>query len=87
MSMTCESEINVTMFEKPSGNVRGMVTAFMKINGKPKRIAHATLLVGEAPTVSIELPKRLPFDLIETVADNLKAFASKVRDLDQTGPA
>ena len=81
--MTAEAEINVTLFDQPSGNVRGMVTASMPIKGKQKRIAHATLLVGEAPSVSIEVPGKLPFDQIEAVADNLKAFAAKVRELAQ----
>jgi hypothetical protein len=70
------------MFDQPSGNVRGMVNAFMTLKGKQKRIAHATLLVDEAPSVSLSVPNALPFDQIEAVADNLKAFVAKVRDLD-----
>jgi hypothetical protein len=79
--VTAETEINVTLFDQPSGNVRGMVNAFMPIKGKQKRIAHATLLVDQPPSISIEVPKSLPFDLIEGVADNLKAFVAKVREL------
>jgi len=81
--MTTEFEIEVTLFDKPSGNVRGMVTAFMPIKGKQKRIAHATLLAAEAPSVLIEVPGRLTFDQIEAVADNLKAFPARVRELAQ----
>lgn len=75
------TEINVTLFDKPSGNVRGMVGAFMPVKGKQRRIAHATLLVGEAPAVSIEVPGKVPLDEIEVVAASLKAFAAKVREL------
>jgi hypothetical protein len=81
--MTTEAEINVTLFDQPSGNVRGMVTALMPIKGKQKRIAHATLLVGGAPSISLEVPSKLPIDQVESVADNLAAFAAKVRELTQ----
>jgi len=81
--MATADEIEVTVFEQPSGNVRGMVNAFMLIKGKQKRIAHATLLVDEAPSVSLSVPSALPFDQIEAVADNLKAFVAKVREIDQ----
>jgi len=81
--MTTEFEIEVALFDKLSGNVRGMVIAFMPIKGKQKRIAHAALLVNETPSVSIEVPGRLTFDQIEAVADNLKAFLARVRELAQ----
>lgn len=81
--MAITAEIEVTVFDQPSGNVRGMVNAFMPIRGKQKRIAHATLLIDEAPTVSLEVPNKLALDQIEDVADNLKAFVAKVRELAQ----
>ncbi|MDG1580960.1 hypothetical protein [Pseudomonas sp. GOM6] len=81
--MTAEADIDVTLFDQPSGNVRGMVTAFVPIKGKQKRIAHATLLVGKAPTVSLEVPTKLPLDQVEAVAIGLTAFAAKVIELTQ----
>lgn len=74
-------EISAELFEKPSGTVLGFVTATMLIKGKHKRFAHATLLVGESPQITIEAPKSLPLDQVDILADNLKAFADKVRSL------
>lgn len=78
--MTDKVKIEAELFEQPSGSVRGTVTAFMAHKGKHKRIAHAFLLVGEAPTITIEVPKSVPLDQLDTLADGLKAFASKVRE-------
>nr|WP_073674536.1 hypothetical protein [Pseudomonas aeruginosa] len=75
------AEIEVIMFEQPSGNVRGMVNAFMPVKGKQKRIAHATLLLEDQPSISLEVPRNLSLDQIGEVADNLNAFAVKVREL------
>nr|WP_192963402.1 hypothetical protein [Pseudomonas fluorescens]CEK42227.1 hypothetical protein PQBR57_0274 [Pseudomonas fluorescens SBW25] len=46
-----EHQIDVIMFDTPSGNVRGLVNTFLTIKGKQKRIAHATLMVGESPNI------------------------------------
>lgn len=78
--MSISAEIDVTLFDKPSGNVRGMVNAFMPIKGKQKRIAHATLLVDEQPSISLEVPRNLTLDQVEAVADQLKAFVAKVSE-------
>lgn len=82
--MATTAEIEVIVFEQPAGDVRGMVNAFMQIKGKQKRIAHATLLVDEQPSVSLEVPRNLPLDQIEAVAESLKAFVAKVRELAKT---
>lgn len=81
--MSTDTNISVTLFDKPSGNVRGIVSAFMTFKGKLKRIGHAILLVGEAPAVSIEVPRKVSLDQVETLADNLKVFATKVKELSQ----
>lgn len=79
--MSTSAEIDVTLFDKPSGNVLGIVNAFMPIKGKQKRIAHATLLVDEQPSISIDVPRNLTLDQIGAVADQLKAFVAKVNEL------
>ncbi|RMN21111.1 hypothetical protein ALQ64_02830 [Pseudomonas cannabina] len=79
--MSISSEMEQTLFDKPSGNVRGLVHAFVMIKGKRKRIAHATLLVGEQPSISVEVPRNLTLEQIEAVADRLKAFVAKVSEL------
>lgn len=85
--MATAAEINVTIFEQPSGNVRGMVTAFMPIKGKQKRIAHAILLVDETPSVSLFVPSKLPLDEVAAVAANLTAFAAKVHEVSKASGA
>ncbi|HBO7920524.1 hypothetical protein ACPA2N_22390 [Ectopseudomonas hydrolytica] len=57
------------------------MTATLPIKGKSKRIAHATLLVDETPSVYIEVPKAAPLDRLDAIAEGLKAFAAKVRVL------
>lgn len=73
-------KIEETVFPVPSGNVRGYVFATMPFKGKQKRIAHAHLLVDETPSVTIEIPKAVPLDQLDALADGLKAFAAKVRE-------
>ncbi|MBX8557019.1 hypothetical protein K5D56_26180 [Pseudomonas cichorii] len=79
--MSISAEIDVILFDKPSGNVRGMANAFMTIKGKQKRIAHATLLVDEQPSISLDVPRNLTLEQIEAVAHQLKAFVAKVSEL------
>lgn len=80
-------QIEVTMFDTPSGNVRGMVNTFITIKGKQKRVAHATLLVGDSPTIAIDVPKALQLDQIATITQALNAFEAKVRELDAAATA
>lgn len=78
--MTHEVKIEAELFDQPSGSVRGTVTAAMLLKGKHKRIAHAYLLVGEAPTITIEVPKTVPLGQLDALAEGLKEFAAKVRE-------
>ncbi|KSC76899.1 hypothetical protein AO888_02790 [Pseudomonas aeruginosa] len=78
--MQTQTEIQAAVFDTPSGNVRGCVTATFPIKGKSKRIAHATLLVDEPPSLYIEVPKTAPLDCLDAMAEGLKAFTAKVRE-------
>lgn len=75
------SEIDVTMFDKPSGTVRGMVNAFMQVKGKQKRIAHATILVDESPVLMIETQKKLTLAELEVFTNTIALFTTKVLEL------
>lgn len=79
--MQIRTQIEAAVFEIPSGNVRGYVTATLAIKGRSRRIAHATLLVNAAPSIYLEVPKTAPLNQIDEIADGLKAFAAKVREL------
>lgn len=81
--MTTETEIVVNVFEAPAGKVRGFLNAHMLIKGKSmKRIAHAILLVGKAPTITIDVPAKLTVDQMDCVGSLLKEFSAKVRELE-----
>lgn len=73
--------IDELVFEKSSGNVRGTVGAFLDVNGKEKRIAHATLLVDELATISLEVPKKLRIDDFPRLTKLLADFAVRVQEL------
>lgn len=81
--MSTPEPIVVTMFDKPSGNVRGIVNAFMQVKGKEKRICHATLLVGEQPTLTVEVPKNLDLAGLNEFARIIAVFTAKVSELDR----
>lgn len=74
--------IEVLFFDEPSGNVRGLVTAFAMINGRRKRIAHATLLTDGPTTISLELPKKVQVDKISTLIEILNNFATRLNEAD-----
>jgi hypothetical protein len=77
------ASIESIVFPEPDKNFRGIVNAFMPVNGKQRRIARARLFVDEVPTVSLEVPSKIAVDQIEAFAETLKAFASKVSELAQ----
>lgn len=67
---------------KPKQVAKG-VTVETPPKVKFKRIAHATFFVSEAPSIVLDVPKNLTLDQIDAVAEQLKAFAAKVREVDQ----
>lgn len=69
------------IFETPSGNVRGIVNVFMYVNGKEKRIGHATLLTEGGADTSLEIPRKLALDDIKALTILLNEFASRVKSL------
>lgn len=75
------TQITTTMFDVPSGNVRGIVCAFCQIKGEEKRIAHTTLTIGEEPKVTVTVPGRLTLAEVLDVNDALKQFHEKVVQL------
>lgn len=60
--------------------MRGLVTAFIKVGGKEKRIAHATLLTTGAD-IALDVPKKMKADEIQAVAKLLVEFAERVQSL------
>ena len=80
-------EIEETIFSEPSGNVRGVVTAFVPAPAKGRkrgqvRVAHAYLEVKNAPTVTLEVPKKVGLEDLEVIGKAIFAFHERVTELD-----
>lgn len=79
--MSISPELDVVMFDQPSGNVRGMVSAFTQIKGKSVRVGHATLLTDREPAVALGVPRSVDLADIAALTETLTAFANRVNDL------
>ncbi|TES62735.1 hypothetical protein E2P84_40945 [Burkholderia cepacia] len=75
-------EIQVNLFDPPSGNVRGIVTALVLIKSKNVRVAHATLLTDAHADIEVSVPKRLNLAQTEVVSAALAEFTARVRSLE-----
>lgn len=80
-SLQNNAELSTTLFEQPSGNVRGMVTALMEVKGKQRRIVHATLLVDGPPVVVLDVPKKMTVSEVDELSKHLKSFSEKLSEL------
>jgi|AXCI01.1.fsa_nt_gi hypothetical protein len=81
------SKIEFTIFEKPAGNVRGIVTVFVPLpkrrsNIEEVRVAHGTLHVDGPPSVQLSVPANVPLADIPAVTEALNAFHAKLLELD-----
>lgn len=75
--------IDKTIFDKPSGDVRGTICLFCKVGprGKELRIGHAYVLVGKPPDVTLKAPPgNLSLDDVKTISDGLAKFHEEVRN-------
>lgn len=81
------SNVEETIFEKPSGNVRGLVTAFMEVKGKRKRVANATLFTDCAPDIVLDVPRKISVAEIFALTTVLNEFSNRVQNIndDQQG--
>lgn len=75
------SNIEETIFDKPSGNVRGVVTAFLEVKDKRKRVAHATLLTDRPPDIVLDVPRKITAAEIPAITTVLNDFANRVQKL------
>jgi len=85
-----EASIEVTLFDKPSGDVRGMVIAMAPVAKKKGkgvkveevRIAHATLRTDKSPSVSLSVPAGAALNDLPVISKALADFHAKVEELD-----
>lgn len=74
--------IESTIFDTPSGNVRGVITLTLTLKGKKQRLAHATLLTDLPPDIRLDVPKRIAIDDLPIVAESLAAFEKTVQEIE-----
>jgi len=74
-------QIEVTEFDRPSGNIRGVVVAFATNGQLRKRVAHATLMCDAEPEIVLTVPRSLNTEETTTVAEGLLEFVERVRSL------
>lgn len=71
------------IFPEPSGDVAGVGFVTGTVAGKETRLAHVMFLTDKEPEVSIDIRcsyKATP-DELDDIADKLKAFSQKIREL------
>lgn len=71
-------KVQTTLFDAPSGDVRGFVVGCMTYRGKQKRIAHAMLLVDKAPTITLEIPGKVSPDDVKEIMAVLTDFQAEL---------
>lgn len=71
--------IEAALFDKPSGDVLGVVVASITLRGKGKPLAHATILVNKEPSISVKVPASPTLDEIGDIIAALIAFSDKVK--------
>jgi len=74
-------DLEVTLFDAPSGSVRGMATLFLEFKGKSHKLAHATLLTDAPADVTITMPRRLAEEDVPRVTGALMIFSDRVREV------
>jgi hypothetical protein len=69
------SDINVTIFDKPSGHIAGVAT----VSGVKKRIAHAYLTTDKGAEITIDkVAQRLTIDEARDYIKTLTEFVDRV---------
>lgn len=74
--------IEIVMFNPPSGSVRGSVTASMPTKNGDKVIAQTLLLTDKPAKISLKLPASVTPDECDQAIAILGEYAAKVRELD-----
>ncbi|MFY0992825.1 hypothetical protein [Halomonas sp. C05BenzN] len=77
-------DLEVTLFDVPSGPVRGTATLFLELKGKAHKLAHAILLTdapADVTNVTIKMPRRLAEEDVARVAGALMIFSERVREV------
>lgn len=74
-------DIETTIFDEPSGGIIAILTAFLSINGKSRRVAHALVFVNRAPVITLTVPRTGTLEVLAQVNALLPRFEGRLRDL------
>ena len=74
--------LEVTLFDVPSGSVRGTATLFLELKGKAHKLAHATLLTDAPADLSLTVPRRVAQEDLPTITQALQAFSERVSEVE-----
>lgn len=75
--------IDKHIFDKPSGNVRGIISLSMTFGKKELQIGHTYLMVGKPAEVSIKAPAgRISAEDVKRMGEALVAYAADVAAAD-----
>lgn len=75
-------DLDVTLFDVPSGSVRGTATLFLELKGKAHKLAHATLLTDAPADLSLTVPRRVAQEDLPTITHALQAFSERVSEVE-----
>lgn len=72
--------IEVNIFDKPSGNVAGVISASMPFGKKAAGITiNATLLVDGEVDVSLRVPHRFDFNTLDSLSNMIDDFIAEIK--------
>jgi len=75
-------DLDVTLFDAPSGSVRGTATLFLELKGKSHKLAHATLLTDAPADLSLTVPRSAAPEDLPTITRALQAFSERVSEVE-----
>lgn len=81
--MSVQSRVDVLIFNEPSGNVRGVITAFVTFAKGEKRVAHGTLFTDKAPDLSPSTPNRVTSEEMKAIGEAMLGFVNAVEHNDK----
>lgn len=74
--------IQAEIFERPTGNIRGLINLFMRIKGEERRVAHCTLQVGKPAEVRMQVSTLLSMDEVARLEEALRLLYATLKDVE-----
>lgn len=71
-------KVNAQLFDKPSGNVRGVAHVTVTVKGKTITPAQATLFTDKPAEINLSIPKRASVTDARELARAISFFADEI---------